>query len=515
VRFPALAVGSTLVIESEVEVRPHYPSGELVLLENEPVTELEVVVRGGGPGWRFHLEGPASGLTVEELAGGVRVRGRGLEGSDPPQLAPAAAWPVLRYAWDGDGSWHGVGRWYRQLLDPLPTGAEPVVAQALALTAGLGGPRQRLEAILAYLRHEVRYVAVEEGLGSVRPSPPEDVLQRRWGDCKDQSVLLVDLLRQAGIEAYPALASAGRRRHVDPRFPSPWSFNHMLVAVPQGAVATLADDPVGDGFLFLDPTQSRGSGRWLAPAVQDQNVLVIRPGEAVLARTPLRPELEHRRLTLEVRVTPDGETTGHVKLVESGASAARWLDEAAVAGPEGGKRVAHERLGRLLPGYVALELLSFGEEAGGGVPTVSLEAILRFHNLARATATGFSLSPPGGTVMPDPRRRGDRRVPVVGEPGSFESVWRFSLAGRRCRVRAAGQEVGNELGRFRQTVGTTPAGEVEMRRLGELYRRWIEPSEVPALVELAVAEHRAHRRLIRLDWDEVPSGRTDEARSRE
>ena len=44
-----------------------------------------------------------------------------------------------------------------------------------------------------------------------RNPPPDVVLQRRYGDCKDKSALLVNLLREVGIDARPVLMRTGRR----------------------------------------------------------------------------------------------------------------------------------------------------------------------------------------------------------------------------------------------------------------------------------------------------------------
>lgn len=93
------------------------------------------------------------------------------------------------------------------------------------------------------------------------------VVSRAWGDCKDKSPLLVDLLREVDIEALPALILLADDRRIDPQFPSPNQFNHEIVAVPAGEVEVTEEDPMAGGYLFLDPTQTRGGARWLHPAV--------------------------------------------------------------------------------------------------------------------------------------------------------------------------------------------------------------------------------------------------------
>jgi hypothetical protein len=70
------------------------------------------------------------------------------------------------------------------------------------------------------------------------------VLQRRFGDCKDKSLLLVALLSELGIEARPALVSAARRERVAGLLPSILAFDHAIVRAT-----------VEGRELWLDPTR--------------------------------------------------------------------------------------------------------------------------------------------------------------------------------------------------------------------------------------------------------------------
>ncbi|MCP4661301.1 MAG: hypothetical protein GY856_38350, partial [bacterium] len=63
-----------------------------------------------------------------------------------------------------------MGSWYTALLSSVPRGAAPVRRQARELIAGIEGKRERLEALLGFMRRKVRYVAVEVGIGGYRPS---------------------------------------------------------------------------------------------------------------------------------------------------------------------------------------------------------------------------------------------------------------------------------------------------------------------------------------------------------
>lgn len=109
---------------------------------------------------------------------------------------------------------------------------------------------QRAFALAAtrFVQDQIRYVALETGLSRRRATNPEVVLARRFGDCKDKSVLLATLLRLGGIDAEPALVSTGWRDHLGQALPSAGAFDHVIVHVPPGPVA--GDD------LWIDATAS-------------------------------------------------------------------------------------------------------------------------------------------------------------------------------------------------------------------------------------------------------------------
>jgi hypothetical protein len=88
-------------------------------------------------------------------------------------------------------------------------------------------------------------------------------------------------------------------------------------------------------------------------------------------------------------------------------------------------------------------------------------------------------------------------VPVVLDPGVTEVEWKLNLPEGWCLPEAETVEAANALGRFRQTVETRGRA-VLLRRETDIARRWAEPEDLPALRELALAEHRAAKRRVRL-----------------
>ncbi len=498
VEFPGLREGTMLEIAHVVEIDPYFASDQIDLLGEDPITRLEVTVRGA-PRWR--LDGPALDLEVEELEHGVVVRGRDLAAIDRPELAArgAARAPVLRYAWGREQSWRDVGRWYRDLLAGLPRHAQPVRRLAAELAAGEQAPRQRLEAVLAFLRRKVRYVAVQVGIGGYRPSAPEAVLSRKWGDCKDKSLLLVDLLDEIGIEARPALILSAADRRIDPDFPSPAQFNHLIVAVPQDAVEISDGDPVAGGYLFLDPTQTHGGARWLHPGVQDQDALVITPEGGVLVRTPTLPRHELRVLGVDVEISEAGDARGRAGLRLEGSAAIGFIEQMANAPPERTNEDVLRIFESLLPGA---RLSGAGwQEVEGEVPAVQMSLAVEIEGLvAGLERPAFLLS--SLRAAPEPRLFDGLESAVAYPAREAQTQWRLDLPAGWCPPRSETRKVENAVGSFSQTVALTPGGRVAVERRTRLDQRWFEAEQLADIKEIALAEHRASRRRIRLRCEE-------------
>src|SRR5690606_9998497 len=121
--------------------------------------------------------------------------------------------------------WPAVARWARPLYPARFT--DRVLARELAarLRLDAADPQGSMERAIAFVQGEIRYTAIDMGSNSFAPNPPETTLDRRFGDCKDKTTLLVALLAEAGIDAEPVLVNTFARAAVKDRLPSPLAFD--------------------------------------------------------------------------------------------------------------------------------------------------------------------------------------------------------------------------------------------------------------------------------------------------
>jgi lipoprotein NlpI len=162
-------------------------------------------------------------------------------------------------------NWSDVAGWANNLFEAaVPRAGE--FQDIVKRIGALPSAQARVMAALEFAQSQIRYFSVSLGESSHRPTPPDEVLRRRYGDCKDKSLLLVTLLRELGIETRLVLLQMGRHAGLDKTLPSPQFFDHVIVQA------------IVDGKpYFLDPTRLGQHGQLdrIGPAHEGIQVLVV------------------------------------------------------------------------------------------------------------------------------------------------------------------------------------------------------------------------------------------------
>lgn len=90
-------------------------------------------------------------------------------------------------------------------------------------------PVQRMADALQTVQEDVRYQLIALGTGNYVPQAPADTWQKRFGDCKAKTLLLLAMLRRMGITAEPVLANSNRGDAVETMPASAMAFDHVFV----------------------------------------------------------------------------------------------------------------------------------------------------------------------------------------------------------------------------------------------------------------------------------------------
>src|SRR3546814_2125871 len=101
--------------------------------------------------------------------------------------------------------------------------------EAARIATAHSAPLDRASAALKLVQRDVRYIYVGLGNGNLTPATAEETWQRRYGDCKGKTALLLALLARLGIEAEAVLANnSGGDDGRSERLPNPGMFDHEI-----------------------------------------------------------------------------------------------------------------------------------------------------------------------------------------------------------------------------------------------------------------------------------------------
>jgi hypothetical protein len=103
---------------------------------------------------------------------------------------------------------------------------------------------QQIESVLRLVQDQHRYLSLNIELGGQIPNTPAVVARRRFGDCKDLSLLLVHLLMRLGVAARPILVSTRFGKNLASMLPSVGLFDHVIVEFHFGGKSYWVDPTV-------------------------------------------------------------------------------------------------------------------------------------------------------------------------------------------------------------------------------------------------------------------------------
>ena len=241
------------------------------------------VLAAGGPEVRLASFGgapqPVSKTWTDEQ--GIAWSSHVLELSSVPPVDLQAMPP----SWHQDSPWvqaSTFSSWAEVVRDELvlftddEDPSEDLRELARALRAAHADQDALALAALRYVQDDVRYLGLELGAAAFRPAPANEVLTRRYGDCKDKVLLLTELLELLEIRAHPALVNTSWGRAVDDFLPSPVVFDHVVVRIE-----------LADATHWVDPTDTQVGGRLgRHESPPYERALVVAPGSDGLTSVP-------------------------------------------------------------------------------------------------------------------------------------------------------------------------------------------------------------------------------------
>jgi len=207
------------------------------------------------------------------------------------------------------GSWNEVARWSDAMFRMDAASRAAVKQLADRIRTEQKTQPARIVAAIRFVQDDVRYLGIEMGRNSHEPHQPSLTLDQRWGDCKDKAFLLASLLRELGVEAYPALVNTTLRHELDRQLPSPFLFDHVIAQVVSGGKTYWIDGTIADQGGTLESIDTPNYERALVVRPESRGLakIVTMPTGSTLVEQTYTSHDYAQPTALEVRTTYSGE----------------------------------------------------------------------------------------------------------------------------------------------------------------------------------------------------------------
>ena len=340
--IPAADPGNIIGYEYEVEEQPMLLQEFWGFQETVPVRESHFQLLLP-PGWEYktawlnHPEikptqtGNSSEWVVTDIPGLRR------EEEMPPWFG-VAGHMIVDLLPPGGGAmnswttWQQTGNWYHSLTAGRTEASPEIKQKVAALTPSNLSPLGKMRALAQFVQHDIRYVAIELGIGGHQPHFASDIFVHRYGDCKDKVTLMGSMLHEMGVDSYYVLINS-RRGAVGPETPANASFNHAIMAIklPEGlnndSLTAVVLHPKLGRLLFFDPTNELTPFGQISGSLQANYGLLVTPEGGELIQLPMQPSsLNGIQRAAKFTLDPKGGLVGSVNETRTGdrATYERW-----------------------------------------------------------------------------------------------------------------------------------------------------------------------------------------------
>lgn len=209
-------------------------------------------------------------------------------------------------------AWNDFGKWNYPFYEDKPALSQERITEIKALIPPNSTNRDKINILYSYLKHNMRYVSIQLGIGGFKPFPAKFVDENKYGDCKALTNYMRNLLSIVGIKSYPALITSGYNSvPADPSFPSD-VFDHVILCIPQEKDS-----------VWLECTSNSKPAGFLGSFTENKYALLLKEDGGVLVQTP-KSNYKNNQLNskTEIELEADGGA-----IVENNVSATGDIDD--------------------------------------------------------------------------------------------------------------------------------------------------------------------------------------------
>ena len=189
------------------------------------------------------------------------------------------------------------------MADNKKESLKPVLAKIIQ---GKSTDIEKIKAIYYWVQDNIRYIAYEDGYSGYIPAGVQDVLSKKFGDCKGMANLMTELLVLAGYDAH--FTWIGTRS-------IPYQQSMPALCVNNHAITTLYFQ--GQTY-FLDGTEKYAPLGENAYRIQGKEAMIAKGAKYDLKTVPLTTGNDHKILSKADFMLAGDKLSGKVKVVLTG-----------------------------------------------------------------------------------------------------------------------------------------------------------------------------------------------------
>ena len=178
--------------------------------------------------------------------------------------------------------------WYTSLIQNLNSEAcnEELSQLSKKLVANQENELEQVKSIYYWTQKNIKYIDFENGLGGFIPRNANEIYERKFGDCKDNSSIMQEMLSETNISSHLTWIGTRKLPYTYEEVPSPVADNHMILTYKKNGQ-----------YYFLDATGRYSTMDYPTSFIQGKEALIdLGDGQFEVITVPVLPASKNTQI---------------------------------------------------------------------------------------------------------------------------------------------------------------------------------------------------------------------------
>jgi len=184
--------------------------------------------------------------------------------------------------------WDIFNDYFFKIYDNASTPNEKIITLAKEITKDVTSLEDKVKLLFNFVQDNIKYIFAHLGKGGMFPHSAPVVLENKYGDCKDQTIFFISLLKSLNIEAYPALINSYPNNFEKRDAVSSRHFNHVITYIPKL-------------HIFIDTTGYSSYFPGILWSLKEKNSFILNSDKGLIKQLT-QANRENIKLNIEMKI---------------------------------------------------------------------------------------------------------------------------------------------------------------------------------------------------------------------